>query len=113
MSSAKSAHPCRCIRTNGKYSEQRPSYMSTPLMTHLPHTGCGPCALEQLSIVKSVGVDVGKVSIGHVSDILDDPRAETHKAIAKRGAWVGFDTAAIRVANIPQQVIDGIGNRRR
>jgi len=76
-----------------------------PLMTHTPHSGCGPCALEQLAILESAGVDMRKMCIGHLSDIMDDPRAETHKAVAKRGAFVGLDTAAIRSEKIPQQVV--------
>jgi len=76
-----------------------------PLMTHTPHAGCGPCALEQLAILESAGVDMRKMCIGHLSDIMDDPRAETHKAVAKRGAFVGLDTAAIRSEKIPQQVV--------
>src|SRR2546425_1000210 len=76
-----------------------------PLMTHTPHSGCGPCALEQLSILEAVGVDMRKMCIGHLSDIMDDPRAETHKTVAKRGAFVGLDTAAIRAEKIPQQVV--------
>jgi phosphotriesterase-related protein len=56
-----------------------------------------PCDLEQLDIIESMRVDPRLVSIGHVSDITDDPKAETHKAIAKRGAFVAFDTVGRRI----------------
>jgi phosphotriesterase-related protein len=65
---------------------------SLPIFTHTPHDGCSKCALEQLDIFESHGVSPRSLCIGHLSDITDDPRAETHKAIAKRGAFVGFDT---------------------
>ena len=63
-----------------------------PIFTHTPHEGCRKCALDQLDIFESMGVNPKLVCIGHLSDIMDDPRAETHKALAKRGAFVGFDT---------------------
>jgi phosphotriesterase-related protein len=63
-----------------------------PIFTHTPHQGCPNCAFEQLDLLLSQGVDPGKLCIGHLSRIRDDPRAETHKAVAKRGAYVGFDT---------------------
>jgi phosphotriesterase-related protein len=70
-----------------------------PILTHTPYhgtTGCqdGPgarCAEDQLDIFESKGVKPRSVCIGHLSDVLD-PKAETVKAIAKRGAFVGFDT---------------------
>jgi phosphotriesterase-related protein len=68
-----------------------------PILTHTPHSGCQPCGLEQLDIIESMRVDPRLVSIGHVSDITDDPKAETHKAIAKRGAFVAFDTVGRRI----------------
>lgn len=63
-----------------------------PIFTHTSHAGCKACALEQLDILEGVGVNMRNLCIGHLSDITDDPRAETHKAIAKRGAFLGFDT---------------------
>jgi phosphotriesterase-related protein len=63
-----------------------------PIFTHTSHAGCKACALEQLDILEGVGVNMRSLCIGHLSDITDDPRAETHKAIARRGAFVGFDT---------------------
>lgn len=63
-----------------------------PIFTHMPHEGCKPCGGEQLDIFESLGVNLRTVCIGHLADIRDDPRADTHKAIAKRGAFLGFDT---------------------
>ena len=68
-----------------------------PLFTHNPHDGCKSCALEQLDIIESMGVNPHLVCIGHLSDITDDPKAETHKALAKRGAFLGFDTVGRRL----------------
>ena len=65
-----------------------------PIFTHTPHEGCAKCALEQLDIYESQGVNLRNLCIGHLTDIkpADDPRGEAHKAIAKRGAFLGFDT---------------------
>ena len=63
-----------------------------PIFTHMPHEGCNTCGAEQLDIFESLGVNLRTVCIGHLADIRDDPRAETQKAIAKRGAFIGFDT---------------------
>lgn len=63
------------------------------LETHLPiftHTNMGKGALEQLDVLESVGVEPARVAIGHLGG-LADPRAKIHKAICKRGAFVGFD----------------------
>ncbi len=63
-----------------------------PIFTHTSHQGCKKCALEQVDLLEKAGVNFHNLCIGHLSDIADDPTAETHKAIAKRGAFVGFDT---------------------
>lgn len=68
-----------------------------PILTHNPHNGCGPCALDQMDIIESMHVNPAQVCIGHLADITDDPKAETHKAIAKRGAFLGFDTVGRRL----------------
>jgi phosphotriesterase-related protein len=64
------------------------------IFTHTPHEGCPSCALEQLDILESSGVDPRRTCIGHLSTIKPDaePLAQTAKAIAKRGAFLGFDT---------------------
>jgi len=68
-----------------------------PIFTHTPHEGCKKCALEQLDLLESQGVNLKQLCIGHLSDIRDDPRAETHKEIARRGAFLGFDTVGHRL----------------
>ena len=47
-------------------------------------------AVDQLDILTGVGVKPEKIAIGHLGDI-NDPKAEVHQAICKRGAYVGFD----------------------
>ncbi len=62
--------------------------------TNLPiftHTGIpGKSALEQLDLLEDVGVDPKKVVIGHVGNLVD-PNVEVHRAICRRGAFLGFD----------------------
>ena len=62
--------------------------------TNLPiftHTGIPrKSALEQLDIFEDVGVDPKKVVIGHVGNLVD-PNVEVHRAICRRGAYIGFD----------------------
>jgi predicted metal-dependent phosphotriesterase family hydrolase len=65
-----------------------------PIFTHTDHEGCPSCALEQLDLFEAQGVKPASLCIGHLSDITTDQDAtsETHKAIARRGAFLGFDT---------------------
>jgi phosphotriesterase-related protein len=62
--------------------------------TNLPiftHTGIpGKSALEQLDILEDAGVKPNRVVIGHLGNLVD-PNVYVHKAICKRGAFVGFD----------------------
>jgi phosphotriesterase-related protein len=62
--------------------------------TNLPiftHTGIpGKSALEQLDLLEDAGVDPKKVVIGHVGNLVD-PNVEIHRAICRRGAFIGFD----------------------
>jgi phosphotriesterase-related protein len=62
--------------------------------TNLPiftHTGIpGKSAMEQLDILESTGVQPQSVVIGHVGNLVD-PKVEVHKALCKRGAFIGFD----------------------
>jgi len=64
------------------------------LATNIPiytHTGIpGKSALEQLDIFEDVGVDPKHVVIGHLGNLVD-PKTEVHRAICRRGAFVGFD----------------------
>ena len=69
-----------------------------PIFTHNPHSGCKKCALEQLDILEKTGVNMRNLCIGHLSDIADDPNADSLKEIARRGAFLGFDTVGHRIA---------------
>jgi len=64
------------------------------LLTNLPiftHTGIpGKSALEQLDILEDAGVDPKRVVIGHLGNLVD-PNVQVHRAVCKRGAFVGFD----------------------
>ena len=62
--------------------------------TNLPiftHTGIpGKSALEQLDILEDAGADPKNIVIGHLGN-LTDPNVEVHRAVCRRGAFVGFD----------------------
>jgi phosphotriesterase-related protein len=62
--------------------------------TNLPiftHTGIpGKSALEQLDLFEDVGVDPKRVVIGHLGNLVD-PNVEIHRAVCRRGAFIGFD----------------------
>ena len=64
------------------------------LQTNLPiftHTGIpGKSAMEQLDILEAGGVKPQRIAIGHVGNLVD-PKVEVHKALCKRGAFIGFD----------------------
>src|SRR6476646_773098 len=72
--------------------------------TNIPiftHTGIpGKSALEQLDILEDAGVKPDRVVIGHLGNLVD-PSVYVHKAICRRGAFVGFDRQGI---NDTQQV---------
>jgi phosphotriesterase-related protein len=54
------------------------------------HTNFGKGAMEQLDVLEAAGMKAARVAIGHIGG-LSDPAAEVPKALAKRGAFVGFD----------------------
>src|SRR5437773_12425529 len=62
--------------------------------TNLPiftHTGIpGKSALEQLDILVDAGVKPDRVVSGHLGNLID-ANVYVHKAICRRGAFVGFD----------------------
>jgi phosphotriesterase-related protein len=60
-----------------------------PIITHVSG-GCAQCALDQVDLLERSGVDLQHVVIGHLNDIRDNPSAAPI-AIAKRGAYLGFD----------------------
>ena len=78
-----------------------------PIFTHIPHESCPKCALEQLDILTSNGVNPRSLAIGHMSTIkLEDDRAgDTFKAVAKAGAFIGYDTVGHQMAqsHIPER----------
>ena len=71
-----------------------------PIFTHVPHESCPSCAIEQIDRYEAAGVDLAHLCIGHLSTIRrsDDPGWETHKEIAGRGAFLGFDTVGHRMS---------------
>jgi phosphotriesterase-related protein len=73
-----------------------------PIFTHTEHQGCASCALAQLDLFEAQGVNAQNLCIGHMSDILDDPKAETHKTVARRGVFVGFDTVGHQMLQGPK-----------
>jgi len=60
-----------------------------PIITHT-NDGCAQCALDQVDIFEAAGADLRHVVIGHLNDIKDQP-ATVPIAIARRGAYLGFD----------------------
>jgi predicted metal-dependent phosphotriesterase family hydrolase len=61
---------------------------NVPIFTH---TGIpGKSALEQLDILEDAGVQPNRVVIGHLGNLVDT-NVYVHKAICRRGAFVGFD----------------------
>ena len=77
-----------------------------PIFTHVPHEGCPSCALEQLDVLESAGADPRHLCIGHLAtiQIAQDATMETHKTIAKRGAFVDFGPVGHEMArsHIPE-----------
>jgi predicted metal-dependent phosphotriesterase family hydrolase len=55
-----------------------------------------------LIILESAGVNPQRVAIGHLC-CHDDPKAEIPIAIAKRGAFVGFDRVVSGVMILPDE----------
>jgi len=55
------------------------------------HTGIpGKAAIEQLDILEDAGVNPNRVCIGHLGNLVD-ASLYVHKALCRRGAFVGFD----------------------
>jgi phosphotriesterase-related protein len=68
-----------------------------PIFTHMPHDGCRTCGGEQLDVFEALGVRQQSVCVGHLSDIWDEPKAQACIALAKGGAFLGFDTVGHQV----------------
>jgi len=83
-----------------------------PIFTHNAYTGKRQvpvpvpkeAGLRQLDILEKAGAKPGNIAIGHVC-CLDDPKAEIAMAIAKRGAFVGFDRVTLATMPDPDRVI--------
>ncbi len=93
QNAAMSADERKVFRAVGRAQRQT----NLPLFTHNAY-GTGPnvpkdAGLTQLAAFESAGVNPARVAVGHMC-CLDDPKAEVIKAIAKRGAYVGFDRVA-------------------
>jgi phosphotriesterase-related protein len=72
-----------------------------PIYTHNPYIGrrAAPpvpldVALRQLDLFEAAGVEPHRVALGHVC-CLDDPKATVAIALARRGAFVGFDRVTL------------------
>jgi phosphotriesterase-related protein len=82
-----------------------------PIFTHNAYTGKRKveqpvprdAALKQLDVLEANGANPAHVVIGHVC-CLDDPKAEIAIALAKRGAFVGFDRVTIQIIPDSQKV---------
>ena len=73
------------------------------------HTGIpGKSALEQLDLLEDAGVKPDRIVIGHLGNLVD-PNVYVHKAICRRGAFVGFDRQG---GNGDARGADGDGSRR-
>lgn len=68
-------------------------------LTITTHAGRWPVGIPQLRLLRSEGVDPGRVIIGHCDMVLDQ---DYHRAIAEAGAWVQFDTIQAE----PDHVLD-------
>jgi phosphotriesterase-related protein len=75
-----------------------------PIFTHNPYLGARSAAnavprdaaIRQLDVLESSGAKPEHVAVGHVC-CLDDPKAEIAIALARRGAFVGFDRVTIPI----------------
>ena len=78
-----------------------------PIFTHIPHQSCPSCALEQLDVLTKQGVSPRSICIGHLSTVKlqDDPPGDTLKAVARAGAFIGFDTVGHQMSqsHIPER----------
>lgn len=83
-----------------------------PIFTHNPYLGTRPgaqdipadAALRQLDVLEAAGASPSAVAIGHVC-CHHDPKAEIAVAIAKRGAFVGFDRVTLALVPDADKVI--------
>lgn len=83
-----------------------------PIFTHNPYLGIRQgaadipreAALRQLDVLEAAGASPASTAIGHVC-CHHDPKAEVAIAIAKRGAFVGFDRVTLALVPDADKVI--------
>ncbi|MFN8641872.1 MAG: hypothetical protein U0802_09525 [Candidatus Binatia bacterium] len=83
-----------------------------PIFTHNPYLGIRQgaadipreAALRQLDVLEAAGASPAAVAIGHVC-CHHDPKAEIAVAIAKRGAFVGFDRVTLALVPDADKVV--------
>lgn len=83
-----------------------------PIFTHNPYLGLRPgaaaipsdAALRQLDILEKAGARPASLAIGHLC-CLHDPKATVAIAIARRGAFVGFDRVTLALVPDADKVV--------
>lgn len=83
-----------------------------PVFTHNAYLGNRPgaaeipadAALRQLDLLEQSGADLDHLAIGHLC-CHHDPKAEVAIAIAKRGAFVGFDRVTLAIVPDADKVV--------
>ena len=83
-----------------------------PVFTHNAYLGQRPgaaeiprdAALRQLDLLEQSGADLDHLAIGHLC-CLHDPKAEVAVAIARRGAFVGFDRVTLAIVPDADKVV--------
>jgi predicted metal-dependent phosphotriesterase family hydrolase len=74
------------------------------------HARISRVGLSQLDILAEEGVDLRRVVVGH-SDTVPDP--DFHELVARRGAWVQFDTIRGRFPTVVERRLRFIQEMRR
>ncbi|MET0773737.1 MAG: hypothetical protein ABWZ82_11675 [Candidatus Limnocylindrales bacterium] len=74
------------------------------------HARFGKVGLAQLDILEAAGVRLERVIVGHTDT---EPDVEYHQAIARRGAWVQYDTIRGRVPVVPERRVRYLLEARR
>ncbi len=74
------------------------------------HARASRVGMDQLAILEDAGADLRRVIVGHC-DTVPDP--DFHEALARRGAWVEFDTIRGKVPMVAGRRLDFIREVRR
>jgi len=74
------------------------------------HARFGRVGLAQLDILEDAGVRPGRIIVGHTDT---DPDLDYHEAIARRGAWVQYDTIRGRVPLVVERRLRYVLEARR